>query len=40
LRWNWKGFVDVHLDLAQALEDAITTESGDTRVLYRIFLRY
>ena len=40
LRWNWKGHVDVSCDVSHALENAATTEAGDTRVLYQVLLRY
>ncbi len=40
LRWNWKGYVDITLDAAYAFNDAVTTEAGDARLLYQVFLRY
>ena len=40
LRWNWKGIIDAGIDLAQPLEDGVSTEAGDIRILYRVFLRY
>ncbi len=40
LRWNWKGYLDMSVDVAQPLEDGVSTEAGETRILYRVFLRY
>ena len=40
LHWNWKGYLDASCEVAHALENAVTTEAGDTRFLYQIFLRY
>ena len=40
IRWNWKGYIDISCDVAYAFNDAVTTEAGDTRFLYQVFLRY
>jgi hemolysin activation/secretion protein len=40
LRWFWKDRVSVTLDIANALDDAVRTESGDWRAHFNIFCQF
>ena len=39
-RWFWKQYVYAALDIAQALQDGVTTEQGDFRAHYQLFVRF
>ena len=40
LRWFWKRYVYASIDVAQALQDGVTTAKRDIRAHYQLFLRF
>ncbi len=40
LRWFWKQYLYASLDVAQALQDGVTTRRRDIRAHYQLFLRF